>query len=88
MYCVGVYQAVASWAETPNGLNNADQYMKLVTRCRHEQVNSLFKNWGILKQRFRGKPCNHGVVMLAIANVTQASIQSQHSSWNVSYNDA
>ena len=61
--------------------------MKLVARCRHEQVNSLFKSWGILKQRFRGKPCNHGPVMEAIVNVTQASIQAGEGTWKVRYND-
>ena len=63
------------------------QYMKLVARCRHEQINGLFKNWGILKQRFRSRVHHHGAVMLAIVNVTQAAIQAGEGTWKVRYND-
>ena len=41
--------ALAS-SETPNGLNNYDQYMKKVARSRHETVNGRFKQWGELRQ--------------------------------------
>ncbi len=83
----GVYNSCTGWSETPNGLNNRDQYMKEVARCRHEQINGLFKSWGILKQRFRGKPWQHGAVMEAIVNVTQAMIQNGEGTWKVYYND-
>ena len=83
----GVYSACKGWSETPNGLNNYDQRMKQVARARHEHVNGLFKNWSILNNRFRQKVTKHGNVFWAIANITQAQIQVEGSSWQVQYYD-
>lgn len=53
-------------AETPNGLNNEDQWMKARARARHENVNARFKRFGCLKTAFlhgdRHRECFHAIV--------------------------
>jgi hypothetical protein len=57
--------------ETPTGHHNEDQTMKALARARHETVNRRFKQWGVLGQRFRGKPEYHSKFFYAVANLTQ-----------------
>jgi hypothetical protein len=56
----GGYRDGNQYADTPNGLNNADQLMKAIARARHETANSCFKRWGILEQRYRHTLSKHG----------------------------
>ena len=83
----GVYQYLAS-SETPNGLNNYDQYMKKVARARHETVNGRFKQWGALRQIFRHDRCKHGVVMSAIVNITQIELEEESPLFPIYYDDS
>jgi hypothetical protein len=71
----------------PNGLNNLDQWMRSEARSRHEGVNSLFKVFGILRQRFRHKLTSHGRVFHAIANIVQAELQYEEPTFQVDYYD-
>ena len=83
----GIYSGAHGYSETPTGLNNHDQYMKAVARARHETVNRLFKNYGILRQTFRHSKEDHGRVFLAVANIAQAQLQIEEPSFSVTYND-
>ena len=85
--CDGVYQHLAS-SETPNGLNNYDQYMKKVARARHETVNGRFKQWGALRQIFRHDRSKHGVVMNAVVNITQIDIEEESPLFPIYYDDS
>lgn len=51
------------------------KYIKQVVRSRHETVNSRFKNFGILNQKFRHERSFHKVCFYAIASITQLSIE-------------
>ena len=83
----GGYSSADGYCETPNGLVDADQYMKGVARARHETVNRLFKNWGILERRFRHRVDLHGRVFVAVANLVQASLQLEEPTFQVNYYD-
>lgn len=74
-------------AVKPNGLNNADQHMKSVVRARHETVNRRFKQFGILEHVFRHRLQRHGVVVWAIANITQIGIEDGTPLFQVVYDD-
>ena len=72
----GTYRDGHGWADTPTGLNNADQRMKAKARARHERVNGLLKNFHCLRDCFRHHRTKHGRVFMACANIVQA-----RSSW-------
>jgi hypothetical protein len=72
----GGYNDGYEFFETPTGHNNEDQRMKAVARARHETVNRRIKMWGIMGQRFRGKPDRHELYFNAIANLTQFLIMN------------
>ena len=83
----GVYSGAHGYSETPNGLNDDEQYMKAVARARHETVNRLFKHYGILERTFRHRVELHGKVFLAVANLVQASIMLEQPLFDVGYYD-
>jgi hypothetical protein len=91
----GGYSDGYSFFETPTGHNNADQRMKAVARARHETINRRFKLWGVMGQRFRGKPQHHNKFFSAAANLTQFLImisaypleESEIHLFNIGYND-
>lgn len=83
----GGYNDGGQFSETPNGLKNHDQKMKTLARARHETVNSRFKQFGILSQRFRHRLNRHGTVFMAVANITQLAITLDQPLFNVEYND-
>ena len=70
----GIHSSAHGCSEMPTGFNNDDQHVKAVARARHENVNRLFKNFGILERRFCHRVELHGLVFQAVANVIQASI--------------
>ena len=51
------------------------QYMKGQARARHECVNRLFKEWGILGQKYRHCLNKHSDVVLAVAAIAQNKIK-------------
>ena len=83
----GTYSDGNGWSLTPNGLNNADQYMKAVARARHEGVNGLLKNFHCLRDCFRHHRTKHGQVLTACANIVQAIIQLENPTFQVNYDD-
>jgi hypothetical protein len=83
----GGYNDGGQYSETPNGLNNDDQRMKAAARARHETVNSRFKEFAILSQRYRHNLMRHGTVFMAVANITQLAIVSDRPLFSIQYND-
>ncbi len=75
------------FSETPTGLNNSDQRMKARARARHENVNRLFKNFGVLERRYRHDKCKHGRVFHAVAHLVQAMIQLEGAVHQVQYKE-
>ena len=91
----GGYSDGYNFFETPTGHNNPDQRMKAQARARHETINRRFKQWGVLGQRFRGKPETHEKYFNAIANLTQFLImtcgyepdEDERQFFQIDYND-
>lgn len=83
----GTYRDGNGFAETPNGLNNADQRMKSIARARHERVNGMLKNFGCLSRCFRHHRTLHGRLVEAVANVVQAALMLEGGSFQVTYDD-
>ena len=90
----GGYNGAPQFFETPNGLNNEDQRMKQCARARHETVNRQFKRWKILSERYHNSLERHGLVFMAIANITQLFIEvnghdeeGNEAIFQVEYND-
>ncbi len=72
-----------------SGLRNVYGSMKRSSRARHETINGRFKEFNILKNRFRHPLEKHGIVFGAIANIVQLSIQlGVHEPFQVNYNDS
>jgi len=74
-------------AVTPNGRNNPDQYMKKCAAARHENVNSRFKRFAVLRTEFRHGNDRHGSVFHAIAVVCQIEIEEESPLAQVDYDD-
>jgi len=62
--------------------------MKQNSRARHETINRMFKEWSVLKNRFRYSVQKHGIVFGAVANIIQLCIeQGARQPFMVDYND-
>ena len=61
--------------------------MKADARAWHETVNRWLKQFGILSQRFRHQLEKHGIVFMAIANITQLAIMIDQPLFEVKCND-
>ena len=83
----GGYADDYGYSFTPTGRNNRDQYMKAVARARHETVNGVFKKFDALKHEWRHHRTKHGIVFNAIANIVQAEIQLEPTTFQVKYKD-
>ena len=67
----GGYADGDEFFEVPHkGEVSEDQRMKARARARHETVNRRFKVWNIVKKVFRHSSDKHGMVFLAIVNIT------------------
>jgi muconolactone delta-isomerase len=75
-------------ADTPTGLNNADQRMKALARARHETVNGRFKQFGCMRQIWRHDLQWHKAAMFAVVNIAQIVIEEELPLFVVDYNDA
>ena len=58
-----------------NSEDRADRRRKAFARNHHETCNKRFKNWGILKQRYRHDLKDHRLVFGSIAVITQLEIR-------------
>ena len=56
-------------------------------RRRQETINNRFKQWGILKQVYRGDITKHGDAFRVCALVTQLGIESGEPLFQVEYKD-
>jgi hypothetical protein len=56
-------------------------------RRRHETINKRFKQWGILKQVYRGDATKHGTTFRVCAIITQLAIQNGETLFQVYYED-
>ncbi len=83
----GYRDAAAGYSETPTGQNNPDQRMKARVQARHETVNRLLKNFGILHRTYRHHKSKHGMVFWAVANLVQANIMLEKTVHQVQYFD-
>ena len=77
----------ASIGVTPNGLNNAEQYMQKVARSRHETANKRIKQFSVISGVFRHDVDLHGLCFHAVANITQLAIRRNEPLFQVDYDD-
>ena len=61
------------------------KYMKGKARARHECINRMFKQWGILGQKFRHSRHKHGDVLLAVSAIVQNEIKDGRGTFQVEY---
>ena len=61
--------------------------MQQRVRNRQETVNNRFKNWGILRQRYRHDIVDHGDAFRCVAMLTQLSIDFGDKLFSVGYRD-
>lgn len=81
------YRGEPLYISTPDDhISEHDKKMKNHARARHEQINSLFKNWASLNQTFRNDPKKHGMVFQTVAFVTQLQIKNEEILvWDITY---
>ena len=74
-------------ADTPNGLNTADQYMKSKVRARHETVNKRFKEYRCLEDAYRHSLDKHCCVFRPVATIVQLEIEECRPLFDLQYKD-
>ena len=84
--CDGVYKYKPG-AVTPTGLNNPDDRMKSIARAWHDTVNSRFKRFGVLRNRFRHHVSKHRCCAWSVFNLIQVEIEEESSLFQVQYYD-
>ena len=83
----GGYSDSHGWSFTPTGYNTRQQRMFAVARARHETVNRYFKVFGAFRNQWRHHRRKHGIAFHAAANVVQARIQLEPTTFQVDYQD-
>jgi len=85
----GTYRDGHGWCVTPtyNDPPTADDIMKGKARARHEDINSLLKQFNVLHHCFRHHRTKHGRVFTAVANIVQAKLQLDNPTFQVHYDD-
>jgi len=63
----------------------AERQAKALARARHETINTLFKNWGITKTRFRHPLRRHQPAFKAIVCLTQMGFNAGNKPFQVVY---
>lgn len=78
-----------AYIKCPKSFTNDTQclFMQQRVRSRQETVNKRFKNWGILKQVFRGDILDHGDAVHAVGVLTQLSIMGGEQLFTCGYRD-
>jgi hypothetical protein len=70
------------------GAHAITESMQALVRRRHETVNKRLKQWGILKQVYRGELHTHGLAFRVCAVVThQLAIENGEPLFSVDYDD-
>ena len=83
----GGYNDGGIHAETPNGLNNADQKMKKLARARHETVNARVKKFRSCSNVYRNKLDSHYNTFMSVCIITQIAIQTDEPLFQIPYKD-
>ena len=73
----------------PKGVANLEEtkFMQARVRSRQETINNRFKNWGILRQRYRHDIRRHGVAARSVMILTQISIDNGDKLFSCGYRD-
>ncbi len=85
----GYRGAAPKFIKCPASIGNvtAMETQQAFVRRRHETINRRFKQWGILKQVYRGDVTKHGQVFRLVAIITQLAIESGEPLFQVDYED-
>ena len=77
------------YVKCPRSIGNHEitESMAAIVRRRHETINKRFKQWGILKQAYRGDITEHGLAFRVVAVVTQLAIENGEPLFSVDYED-
>lgn len=82
----GIYVSERRTIIAPNEFDGgAVQTLKDDVRARHETVNKLLKQFGILKSVFRQELSKHKAVFEAVAVITQIAIRNGKEPYEVEY---
>ena len=81
------YANSGGYTITPTGLNTIIDTMRAHVRVQHETLNGRFKQWGVLRDRYRHNLSKHGQYFRAIANMTQIAIENGEPLFSVTYID-
>lgn len=88
MVCTdGGYRDGKQYCEAKSGRNNWMQRMQAKARSYHEAVNGILASWGILSDTFHHDRARHGIVALALVNISQLKIKHYGANWTVQYDD-
>jgi DDE superfamily endonuclease len=80
------YRGEKEKIRTPDDyISQEDRNKKRLARARHETVNKRFKDFGILKVRYRHNLRDHQAVFRAIVVITQLSINKGEVVFHVEY---
>jgi hypothetical protein len=84
----GGYAGEKFYIKIPADATSEDEeYMKKVTRSRHETANKRFKIFEVLKRRFRHELEKHSSCFRAVVVITQLSIEHEAPLYSVNYSD-
>ena len=77
------------YIKCPKGVANPEEtkFMQSRVRSRQETINNRFKNWGILRQRYRHDIQRHGVAARSVMILTQLSIDNGDKLFSCGYRD-
>jgi len=82
------YKDSNGWALAPTVFRRSrPQHLLATARARHEDVNGCFKEFGILRNCFDLHRTKHGRVFRACAEITQAKIQLERTTFQVHYHE-
>jgi hypothetical protein len=85
----GYRGASPKWVKCPASIGSRVEMETAAAyvRRRHETINKRFKQWGILKQVYRGDITKHGQAFRFVAIVTQLAIENGEPLFQVDYQD-
>lgn len=66
-------------------VSKADRRAKAKARARHEHVNGIMKQFGVLRQTFRHRITFHHHCFAAVATLVQMSFDAGEEPWQVKY---
>ena len=73
----GGYNDGYQYFVTPTGRKDYIDKMMADARARHESVNKLFKDYAVLRNKYRGQLIFHRLVFGAVANIVQMRIENK-----------